>query len=106
MKNILCMAIFALVMTSCYNAKVCMGNVKQNDPVVKVNSVTNHNLLWGLIPLSQNKVEAKNYIGNRENYAVKYNWTFLNGFLGCITCGIYSPTTTTFYVPLNDLEKK
>lgn len=51
-------------------------------------------------------MEAKKYVGERENYAVKYNWTFLNGFLNCITCGIYAPTTTTFYVPLADLEKK
>ena len=106
MKKVLAFVSFALLMSSCYNAKVCVGTMKSDDPSVKVNSVTNHHLLYGLIPVGKNKINANKYIGERKNYAVKNNWTFLNGFLGCITCGIYTPTTTTFYVPLSDVAKE
>ncbi len=106
MKKVIALASLALLMSSCYNAKVCVGNMKSDDPAIKVNSVTNHHLLYGLIPVGKNKIEASKYIGEKQNYAVKNNWTFLNGFLGCITFGIYTPTTTTFYIPLNDVTKK
>lgn len=105
MKKLFMCVGFTLLMTSCFNTKVCVGNMKADDPAIKVNSVTNHQFLYGLIPGGNTKVDAKKYIGEKENYAIKNNWTFLNGFLGCITCGIYTPTTTTFYVPLDDLKK-
>lgn len=106
MKKILLFAFLAISMSSCYNAKVCVGNMKKDDPSIKINSVTNHHLLYGLIPVGKNKIEAKQYVGEKENYAVKNNWTFVNGFLSYITLGIYTPTTTTFYVPLKDIAKE
>lgn len=106
MKKIIALASIALLMSSCYNAKVCVGGMKSDDPSIKVNSVTNHHLLYGLIPIGNNKIEANKYIGDKKSYAVKNNWTFLNGFLGCLTIGIYTPTTTTFYVPLSDVSKE
>ncbi len=105
MKKVFICASFAFLMTSCFNTKVCVGNMKADDPSIKVNSVTNHHFLYGLVPGGKTKVDAKKYIGEKENYAIKNNWTFLNGFLGCITFGIYTPTTTTFYVPLDDVKK-
>ena len=105
MKKLFVCVSIALLMTSCYNTKVCVGNMKADDPAIKVNSVTNHHFLYGLIPGGKTKLDAKKYVGERENYSVKNRWTFLNGFLGCITWGIYTPTTTTFYVPLDDVKK-
>lgn len=105
MKKVLAFISVMLFMSSCYNAKVCVGTMKSDDPSVKVNSVMNHHLLYGLIPVGNNKIEAKKYVGERSNYAVKNKWTFVDGLLGCITLGIYTPTTTTFYVPLNDVTK-
>ncbi len=100
MKKILICAMILLGLTSCYNARVCVGDVNPETPMIKVNTVKNHHLLYGLIPVGNNKIKASKYIGNRKDYAVKNNWTFLDGFLGVITWGIYTPTTTTFYVPL------
>ena len=42
------------------------------------------------------------YVGDRQKYAIKNHHTFLNGFLEVITCGIYTPSKTTFYVPINE----
>lgn len=106
MKKLLFCLVLALSMSSCYNSRVCVGDVKKDDPTVKVNSVTNHHFLYGLIPGGKTKIEASKYIGKRKNYVVKNNWTFLNGFLGCLTMGIYTPTTTTFYVPIDEVSKE
>lgn len=47
MKRLLFCALLALFMSSCYNSRVCVGNVKADDPTVKVNSVTNHHFYMG-----------------------------------------------------------
>ncbi len=99
-------SVFCLFMfSSCYNTKVLVGNVKKNDPVVKVNSVTNHHLLYGLIPVGKTTLQNSEYVGQKENYVVKTNQTFLNGFLNWLTFGIYTPSTTTYYLPLNEVSK-
>ncbi len=101
MKKVLFLAATAFVLSSCYNTKVYVGNVKKEDKVVKVKSVTNTHLIGGLVPLGSAKVDPKPYVGDRTDYVVKTNQTFWNGLLGGITMGIYTPTTTTFYVPAN-----
>lgn len=104
MRKVLACVTVVLMMTSCYNTKVCVGNVTPEEAVVKVNSVTNHHFLYGLIPGGKTNIEAKKYVGERKNYVIKNNQTFLNGFLSCITCGIYTPMTTTFYTPLDEAK--
>lgn len=106
MKKLLFFLALVISMSSCYNTRVCVGNIKTEDPTVKVNSVTNHHFLYGLIPGGKTEIEASKYVKGRKNYVVKNNWTFLNGFLGCLTMGIYTPTTTTFYIPINDVSKE
>lgn len=58
--------------------------------------------LFGLISPASNKKDIKQYVGDRQKYAIKNHHTFLNGFLEVITCGIYTPSKTTFYVPINE----
>ncbi len=103
MKNLL-IVVLLLGMTSCYNSRVCVGNATSKTPVVEVYSVKNHHLLYGLIPIGNNNLEAVDYIGGREDYVVKNNWTFVDGLLSLVTCGIYTPTTTTFYVPIDEIS--
>lgn len=92
-------------MSSCYTAKIAHGSLNVDSPVVKVNSKKNHALIEGLIPLNSGW-EAKKYIGDRKDYVTKSQMTFIDGFVGLITLGIYTPTTTTFYVPLSDVSTK
>lgn len=91
--------------TSCYNTKVFCGDTTKQTPVVKVNSEWNHHLLYGLIPLNNAKMEAKEYVGNKESYVVKTNQTFVNMLVNAITLGLYTPTTTTYYLPIDDIGK-
>lgn len=94
-----------LLMSSCYTAKVAHGNLTTDSPVVKVNSKKNHALIEGLVPLGDGYV-AKKYVGDRTNYVTKSQITFVDGLLRVITLGIYTPSTTTFYVPLSDVTSK
>ena len=105
MKKIMLLASVAILMSSCYNTKVFVGDVNLEDPTVKVNSVMNHHLLYGLIPVSKTELKADKYVGHRKNYVVKNNMSFVDGLLSVITFGIYTPMTTTFYVPLDEQAK-
>ena len=92
------------MMTSCYTTKIANGNLTKESPVVKVNSVKNHFLIYGLVPL-KSEYEAKKYVGEKENYVIQTQHTFVDGLLNVITFGIYNPTTTSFYLPVNDVTK-
>ena len=105
MKKVLFVAAACLFLTSCYSSKVTHGNVSEKTPTVKVNSKKNHFLFWGLVPLS-NSQKATDYIESTPNYVTQTSWTFVDGLLNCITYGIYTPTTTTYYVPLSSLQNK
>ncbi len=95
-----------LVATSCFSTRVYVGNVSPKDPLVKVNSIWNHHLIAGLVPLANTKVNPDAYVGGAKNYVVKTNTTFLNYLVGGLTGGIYTPTKTTFYVPYVSKEAK
>ena len=47
--------------------------------------------------------EGNGYVGDRENYVVRTYSSFLNGLVGSLTFGIYTPTSTVYYVPLKDI---
>ena len=107
MKKFLFACVCILCLSSCYNTRILVGDVKPKDPVIEVNREWNHHLLYGLIPVGKTaRMEVKNYLPENENYVVKTNMTFLNGLVGWITCGIYTPTNTVYYVPLKDINNK
>lgn len=74
------------------------------EPLVQVNQEWNHHLIGGLVPVGKNKLEAAEYVNNAEDFVVKTNHNFLNLLVSCITCGIYTPTQTKFYIPLRDVQ--
>jgi len=57
------------------------------------------------VPLNDG-FEAKKYVGDRSDYVTKSQITFVDGLLRVITLGIYTPSTTNFYVPLSDVTTK
>ncbi len=97
--------VVALFMSSCYTAKIAHGTLTTDSPVVKVNSKKNHALIEGLVPLNGGYV-AKKYVGERSDYMTKSQITFVDGLLRFVTFGIYSPSTTNFYVPISDVSTK
>ncbi|MEC4117513.1 Bor family protein [Myroides phaeus] len=94
----LALALLAVSMTSCYTGRVAVGSTDINDPVYKVNTVKNHALIAGLVPLNDGH-KASQFVKENPNYIVKHQMSFVDGLLGFITFGIYTPTTTTFYLP-------
>ena len=103
MKRILLAAICATVLTSCYNTRVIVGNVEKSEPLIEVSREWNHQLIYGLVPLNNATMKATEYVGDRENYVVRTYSSFLNGLVGSLTFGIYTPTSTVYYVPLKDI---
>lgn len=45
---------------------------------------------------------TKHYVANLENYIIENKRTFGDLLVSGITLGIYTPTTTKFYVPENN----
>lgn len=102
--GISCLCSAAFLLSSCYSSTVCVGDIKKNDPAVKVNTVHNSHFLYGLI--GESKMRGKNYVDGAKNYKVKHQITFVDGLLSSLTFGIYTPSTTKFYVPLKATKKR
>lgn len=77
------------MMSSCYSHKYVMGN----GPQTGVNVTEKNNFfLFGLVP---GKVsEPQKMAGDAKDFEVTEVHTFVDGLLGTITFGIYTPTTT------------
>lgn len=100
-----CLLMCVLFMSSCYTSRVLNGDVKKTDPVVEVNKQRNSIMLWGLLPLNSSVQEAGDHVGEKSNYVSETKWTFVDGLLNVITLGIYSPTTTVYYLPIDEVKK-
>lgn len=105
MKNLFFIIAGVLLMTSCYNTRMVVGNVRENEPLVEVSREWNHHIIFGLVPLNNATMHTEEYVGGYANYVVKTNTGFLNGLIESITFGIYTPTQTIYYIPLRDLQK-
>lgn len=89
----------AAIASSCISNKTYVGNVSTKQPMVKVNSVWNHHLLWGLVPVCNVKMRAAEYVGNGSDFMVRTDISFVNGLVTFFTAGLYAPTTTTYFLP-------
>ena len=103
MKRLILAALGAATLTSCYNTRIVVGTVERNEPLIEVSREWNHHLIYGLVPLNNATMKAQEYVGNHRNYVIRNYWSFLNGLVGSLTCGIYTPTSTVYYVPLKDV---
>ncbi len=91
-----------LMLSSCYSSTVCVGNMKPSTPAVKVNTVHNSHFISGLI--GEGEFRGKDYVEGATDYKVKHQITFLDYLIGGVTLGIYTPSTTKFYVPLKSIK--
>ncbi len=95
MKNI---KLFLMVMllggitlfSSCYTYTFSVGEgAKSNETVTKMNPY----FIFGLAP--GNVSNPNEMAGNVKDYEVKIQHTFVDGLLGAVTFGIFTPTHTT-----------
>ena len=85
---VFCIAI-AFLTSSCYSHTFAIGQGAQTGvEVVK----KNHFFLFGLIP--GNVSSPQEMAGETSDYEVTEVQTFVDGLVGTITFGIYTPTTT------------
>lgn len=88
---------FLMLLSSCYSSTVSMGDMKPTDPAVHVATAHEAHFIAGLV--GSTKRDAKNYVGDNKDYRIKQYQSFVDGLLGTITVGIYTPTTTKFFLP-------
>ena len=103
MKKLLILASM-FIMTACYNTKLIVGDISPTDPVIRVNTVWNHHIIYGLVPLENATMKTSQYVANQPNYVIKTYTSFLNALVSSLTCGIYTPTSTAYYLPLSVLN--
>ena len=99
MKKILLLALCAICLSSCFCDKIAVGNIDYNVDLVHVKSTRNAHILFGAIVTHERTAD---YVPFIENYVVETKMTFWDMFVGGLTLGIYQPTTTKYYVPIND----
>lgn len=82
--------VFSFTMSSCYTYTTVVGTGAQgNTEVTKWNSY----FIFGLAP--GNITSPKELAAGASDYTVTTKQSFVNGLLGGLTFGIYTPTTTT-----------
>lgn len=100
MKRVLlpfCSLCVTFLLTSCYTTTVSVGDLGPKDPVVEAHRKRNPHFIAGLV--GSPKLEDQDFVGEHKDYRIKNQQTFVDGLLTAITVGIYSPTTTRFYLP-------
>jgi len=80
----------SVCLTSCYSYTTVVGQGAQGN---QQTTAWNHYLIGGLAPVGVS--DAKQLAGGARDYTVKTEMSFVNGLIGAITMGIYTPTTTT-----------
>ncbi len=104
-KTLALAAVAALTLSSCFNTRLLVGDVTKNEPLIEVNKVWNHGVLWGLVPLDNATMKTAEFTDNAPNYVVKTNMSFLNMLVYGLTAGIYSPTQTKYYLPASEAAR-
>ena len=106
-KSFLLACVVSTLLTSCYCDKVFVGNVDPQDELVHVASSRNTHVINGAMVTKNN---VKQFIGDTKDYVIAYKQTFGDMLLGGLTLGIYTPTTTKYYVKKDNpnvvIEKK
>lgn len=85
-------------MSSCLCDKIAVGDITPNDELVHVKST--HNV--HIIGLMVSKDKAKASVPDTKDYVIETKQTFWDAVATGATFGIFSPTTTKYYVKKSD----
>lgn len=93
--------------TSCLRTTYYIGSSRPDDRQVKVGQeLFHHHYLAGLIAGSNATVETGEYTNNTENFAVRTSTNFVDALIGSVTMGIYTPTKTTWFLSIDEINKQ
>ena len=80
----------SILFSSCFTYTTVVGEGPKSN---KETTQWNHYLLWGLAPV--NVSDPAELAGDKKDYTVKTEQSFVNGLVNVLTFGIYAPSTTT-----------
>lgn len=103
MRRLFIVCTLATMLCSCYTSRILVGDVKPKEPVVEVAKSHDAHFIGGLVKTAKNVAEE--HIGDAENYLIRSQYGFGDIVLSAITAGIYTPTTTKYFIPVRDLER-
>lgn len=98
-KSLLILAVAAMGLSSCYCDKMTVGSVQPNEDLVHVASIHHNHFIGGAVVMKNN---TKSFVPNVENYVIENKMTIGDILVSGLTGGIYTPTTTKFYVPASN----
>lgn len=100
MKKIILICI-AFVATSCYRNSVYVGDMQVDEPKIEVITLWNDQYFWGSFGGGVDH-KTKDFAEKYPNFMVETKIGALNYLVSFVTFGIYTPTTTTYYIPVNN----
>ena len=89
MKSFIPALLVTILFSSCYTYTYTVGQGPQKGEETREH---NHYFIYGLAP--GNISDPIEMAGDTKNYEVTILHTFVDGLLGSLTFGIYTPTTT------------
>ncbi|MDZ7898611.1 MAG: Bor family protein [Arcicella sp.] len=78
------------LLSSCYSYTSVVGKGAQGNTKV---TKWNHYVIGGLAPVGVS--DSKEMAGGAQDYTIFTRHSFVNGLIGGLTFGLYTPTTTT-----------
>ena len=102
MKRIFTVCACATMLCSCYTSRILVGDVTPKEPMVEVAKKHDAHFIGGLVKTAKNVAEE--HVGTAQNYMIRSQYGFGDIVLSAITAGIYTPTTTKYYLPVRYLE--
>lgn len=102
MKRIITICACATMLCSCYTTRVLVGDVKPNEPMIEVSKKHDAHFLGGLVKTAKNIAEE--HVGEAENFMIRSQYGFGDIMLSAISLGIYTPTTSKYYIPVRHLD--
>lgn len=102
MKRLIIVCTVAMMLCSCYTSRILVGDTKPKEPMIEVAKSHDAHFIGGLVKTAKNVAEE--HIGETENYMIRSQYGFGDIVLSAITAGIYTPTTSKYYVPIRYID--
>ena len=100
MKKLFLLLCLSVALASCYSATYYVGDISKDTPSIQINSVKNHSFVCGLVPTKNADVYNAKYVKQYKSYKVKHYISPIDGLIGILTSGIYTPSSTEYYIPV------
>lgn len=102
MRRLIIVCTIATMLCSCYTSRILVGDTKPKEPMIEVAKSHDAHFIGGLVKTAKNVAEE--HIGDAENYMIRSQYGFGDIVLSAITAGIYTPTTSKYYVPIRYID--